>query len=146
MTKIELTDGSPVPPDRSHTEIDRATGMQKGYIVLSPEERAKGFVKPVRRSYTHDKCGTLTTMGLALCETYARDPRFYTGTFCCGCGTHFPLDQFHWEDGEPMDPDLQDAWCAERDARVTREREEYRKRRIAELNAEITRLQAEGDA
>lgn len=146
MTKIELTDGSPVPPDCGHTEIDRATGMQKGYIVLSPEERAKGFVKPVRRSYTHDKCGTLTTMGLALCKTYARYPHFYTGTFCCGCGTHFPLDQFHWEDGEPMDPDLQDAWCAERDARVRREREEYRQRRIAELNAEITRLQAEGDA
>ena len=59
--RIQLTDGSPVPSDRSHTEINPKKGMQKGYVVLSPEERAKGFVKPVRRSYVHAKCGTLTT-------------------------------------------------------------------------------------
>ncbi len=53
MSKVELTDGSPVPEDRSHTE-DRGDGQQKGYVVLSPEERAKGFVKPVRRSYIHE--------------------------------------------------------------------------------------------
>jgi hypothetical protein len=49
--KTTLTDGSPVTPD--HREIDPATGMQKGYVVLSEEERAKGFVRPVRRSYKH---------------------------------------------------------------------------------------------
>ena len=32
-----LTDGSPVTPD--HREIDPATGQQKGYVVLSAEER-----------------------------------------------------------------------------------------------------------
>ena len=26
-------------------------GMQRSYLVLSEEERAKGFVRPVRRSY-----------------------------------------------------------------------------------------------
>lgn len=46
-----LTDGSPVTPD--HSEIDPRTGMQKGYVVLSEEERAKGFVRPVRYSYVH---------------------------------------------------------------------------------------------
>ena len=46
-----LTDGSPVTDD--HREINPATGMQKGYVVLSAEERAKGFVRPVRRSYIH---------------------------------------------------------------------------------------------
>ena len=30
-------------------------------------------------------------MGLAIAETYARDPTFYGGTFCVGCGQHFPL-------------------------------------------------------
>lgn len=35
-------------------------------------------------------------MGQSLAETYARDPFFYSGTFCCGCGTHFPVG----EDGE----------------------------------------------
>lgn len=92
--KTSLTDGSPVTPD--HREIDPQTGMQKAYVVLSQEERAQGFIRPVRTSYRHDKCGVVTTMGRALAETYARDPHFYSGTFCCGCRTHFPVG----EDGE----------------------------------------------
>lgn len=88
---VTLTDGSPVTPD--HREINPATGMQKGYVVLSEEERAKGFIRPVRRAYTHDKCGGVTTMGRALAETYARDPHFYNGTYCAHCGTHFPVGE-----------------------------------------------------
>ena len=91
----QLTDGSPVTED--HREIDPATGQQKAYVVLSPEERAKGFVRPVRRTYTHNACRTTTTMGQALAETYARDPKFYGGTFCVACRNHFPVDQFVWE-------------------------------------------------
>lgn len=97
MTKTTLTDGSPVTPD--HREL-RPDGQQKGYVVLSAEERAKGFVRPMRRSYVHDKCGGVTTMGLALAETYARDPGFYSGTFCAVCGTHFPVGaagEFTWD-------------------------------------------------
>lgn len=89
-----LTDGNAVTND--HRDIDPSTGMQKAYVVLSQEERAKGFVRPVRQTYVHKVCGVATTMGIALAETYARDPYFYSGTFCCGCKTHFPLDQFHW--------------------------------------------------
>jgi hypothetical protein len=121
------------------------------YLVLSDEERAKGFVRPVHRSYVHvgqqptyplrdltedeqvrhnngahqyakyevypesrlplagrywtqkqlDKkeCGAVTTMGLALCETYARHPKFYGATYCCGCGGHYPVAEFKWPDG-----------------------------------------------
>jgi len=90
-----LTDGSPVTPD--HREIDPATGQQKGYVVLCPEERAKGFVRPVRSAYKHLACGGVTTMGKALAETYARDPKFYSGTFCCQCRNHFPLIEFVWD-------------------------------------------------
>lgn len=106
-SKQMLTDGSPVPEDRSHT-MDRGDGQQKGYIVLSDEERLKGWVKPYRDTYTHTVCGGVTHMGRKLSETYARDPYFYSGTFCANCGTHFPLDQFKWSDGEPMDPLLQE--------------------------------------
>ncbi len=88
-----LTDGSPVTPD--HREL-KENGQQKGYVVLAEEERAKGFVRPVRRTYVHLICRSETTMGQALAETYARDPYFYSGTFCCGCGKHFPVG----EDGE----------------------------------------------
>ena len=49
--KTTLFDGSPVTPD--HKEIDPKTGQQKGYVVLSEEERAKGYVRPVRRHYIH---------------------------------------------------------------------------------------------
>lgn len=89
-----LTDGSPVSSD--HREIDPKTGMQKAYIVLSAEERAKGFVRPVRRSYIHLKCRDMTTMGQSIAETYARQPDFYSGTFCVNCKSHFPVG----EDGE----------------------------------------------
>jgi hypothetical protein len=87
-----LSDGSPVPEDRSHTRL-RADGQQEGYVVLSSEERGKGFVRPCRDAYRHLKCGKVTTMGRALAETYARDPKFYSGTFCATCGSHFPIGE-----------------------------------------------------
>jgi hypothetical protein len=74
-------------------------GMQKDYLVLSEAERAKGFVRPFRDAYRHLKCGKITTMGRALAETYARQPDFYSGTFCAKCGTHFPVGadgEFTW--------------------------------------------------
>jgi len=132
----------------------RPDGQNECYLVLSEEECAKGFVRPVRTRYTHvgrpgpeyplrdltdeekeqyreygyvayeayppDRsplvgrhwtqeqldsvgkgCGTVTPMGLALSETYARQPNFYGRTFCCGCGTHLPVGfdgEFIWTD------------------------------------------------
>ena len=140
MSDRQLTTGDPVPEDRSHTEIDPRTGQQRAYVVLTPEERAKGFVKPVRRSYVHGTCGSLTTMGTALAETYARDPNFYSGTFCCVCREHFPLHEFKWEDGEPMNPAEQPEWNRHRLAAET----ERRAREAADLErrerAELARL------
>ena len=99
MTNRTLTDGSPVPEDNSHTEL-KPDGQQKGYVVLSADERAKGFVRPVRHSYIHNKCGGKTTMNKELAETYARQPNFYSGTFCVGCRAHFPVGpdgEFTWD-------------------------------------------------
>ncbi len=42
-------------------------------------------------------CGTVTSMSHAIAETYRRDPEFYGGTFCHGCGKHLPVDEFVWE-------------------------------------------------
>ena len=89
-----LVDGSPVTED--HREINPKTGMQKDYVVLSEEERAKGFVRPVRTTYIHISCGKETKMALPLAETYARDPKFYSGTFCVHCGVHRPVIEFRW--------------------------------------------------
>ena len=83
-------------------------GMQECYLVLSEEERTKGFVRPVRTSYVHERCGSATTMAVPLAETYARDPRFYTGTYCAKCRGHFPVGEhgeFVWAEpraGTPL--------------------------------------------
>ncbi len=90
----QLSDGGAVTED--HREIKPDGGQQKGYIVLTPAERAKGFVRPVRDAYRHLKCGKITTMSRDIAETYARDPQFYDGTFCTTCRSHFPVG----EDGE----------------------------------------------
>jgi hypothetical protein len=76
--------------------------MAEVYLVLSEEERAKGFVRPLRRSYTHGTCGSLTTMGIALSETYARNPKFYGATYCVHCQMHRPVGEFVWEDGQTL--------------------------------------------
>lgn len=148
VTTIHGTD-----PDKIAEVQKNPTGQHADYLILTPEERAKGFVRPVRRSYKHvglpapksplrdltedehkrydqfgyvkyeeyhedlhpevgrfwtqpelDKinkgCGIVTTMGSALAETYARDPKFYGATFCTGCQVHLPVGEtgeFVWE-------------------------------------------------
>ena len=136
--------------------VDRSpVDQHETYLVLSEEDRARGFVRPVRRSYVHvgvagprhvlrdltdeerarygmhgytkfeeyprvdgdftgvvgrywtqaeldsvgKGCGTVTTMGLALAETYARQPDFYGATYCCGCRMHLRVGaggEFVW--------------------------------------------------
>lgn len=93
-----LVSGEAVPEDYSHARIEPSTGMQKDYIILTSEERNKGFVRPVRRSYKHLPCGGITTMALSIAETMARDPKFYQGGFCAACRSHFPNSQFVWPD------------------------------------------------
>lgn len=88
-------------PRLTHGLDDGPRDQAEVYLVLSEEERKKGFVRPLRRAYIHTTCGALTTMGLPLCETYARDPKFYGATYCCACHQHFPVAEFTWdEDGE----------------------------------------------
>lgn len=150
------TDGQPPRPgfeDQPAPAPLGANGQHEAYWVLSAEERAKGFVRPVRRSYIHvgiagpqhplrdltdeereryadigyvkfetypaggttlgrfwtaeqlakvgKGCGSKTTMGEAIAETYAREPHFYGSTFCVACGTHLPVGkdgEFVWAD------------------------------------------------
>lgn len=48
--KTELTND---PNARPHREIDPRNGQQRAYVVLSEDERKKGFVEPLRMSYVH---------------------------------------------------------------------------------------------
>lgn len=101
--RTTLSDGTQIYP--GHREILPETGQQRDYVVLAEEERAKGFVRPLRSAYRHLTCDQVTTMGLTLAETYARDPYFYSGTFCATCRKHFPVGEqgeFVWLDGSKV--------------------------------------------
>lgn len=78
------------------------------YLVLSEEERKKGFKRPLYRAYIHHdpECGVVTTMGMALCETYRANPGFYGATYCAGCRMHRPVGaegEFTWLDEDGSD-------------------------------------------
>lgn len=85
---------------RLKTSADPADrNMQEAYLVLPDEGE---FVRLVRRSYIHETCGSVTKMGQQLAETYAKDPTFYSATYCCNCHNHFPVGEkgeFYWLDG-----------------------------------------------
>jgi hypothetical protein len=94
----------PVTDDPSDPRLTRGVddtprGQAEAYLVLSDEERARGFVRPVRRAYVHDTCRTETTMAQTIAETYARDPGFYGSTYCVHCGMHRPVSEFYWTEG-----------------------------------------------
>jgi len=96
------TTTDPDDPRLTHGTDEAPVAQASAYLVLSEEERAHGFIRPVRRSYIHDTCGTLTTMSLAIAETYARDPRFYGSTYCTRCQMHRPVGpngEFTWDGG-----------------------------------------------
>jgi hypothetical protein len=140
----------PADPRLLHGADTEPVPQAEAYLVLSEEERAMGFVRPVRRSYRHvgpdgplyalrdlsdeeqarhsgvgyvkyetypdgvsivgrywtqakldaaskGGCGTVTTMGDALSETYARNPKFYGATYCVVCRMHRPVGEFVWD-------------------------------------------------
>lgn len=157
-TRVALSGHVMDGPDHSVPNLSkRPDGQYVDHWILSAEERAKGFVRPVRDRYQHvgtpgpkyqlrdltngereryaafgyvkyeaysedpassvvgrfwtqaqldavgKGCGTVTTMPRAIAETYAREPRFYGTTFCCGCGRYLPVGpsgEFVWLDGE----------------------------------------------
>ncbi len=119
--KLCTTDGR--SPEEARASQTNETGQHPSYIVLCDTERAKGFVRPYRDRYQHvgrvvelvtdagepshaprvGGCGGVTSMGRALSETYARDPNFYSHTFCVNCNRHLPVAEFVWsKDGQQV--------------------------------------------
>ena len=104
--RVSTVSGRPPVVESGSTPTDEllpgGQGQKADHWVLSEAERAKGYVRPVRLTYTHEKCGTSTRMPVACAETYARKPGFYGGTFCCYCGAYFPVGtngEFVWDQG-----------------------------------------------
>jgi len=100
---MTLTD-DPNDPRLTHG-VDSTPGPQADVYLVPPAEEAPRFVRPVRRTYVHQKCGAETRMGLRLAEAYARDPRFYGATYCVNCRMHRPVGaegEFVWNDGSKV--------------------------------------------
>jgi hypothetical protein len=91
----------PKDPRLGHGSDTEPGPQNETYLVLSEEERAKGFVRPYRDVYRHVECAVdprvVTHMGVALSETYARDPKFYGATYCVACRMHKPVGEFVWD-------------------------------------------------
>lgn len=99
--------GRPAPKHelRELTDDERARYAGEGYVRY--ETYPKGPTSAIGRFWTQTDldavgkgCGSVTTMGAALSETYARQPSFYGSTFCCACRTHLPVGkdgEFVWE-------------------------------------------------
>lgn len=102
MSDAKLTT-DPSDPRLGHGVDKTPVPQSEVYLVLSEEARSKGFIRPYRDKYIHDTCGTETSMGRALSETYAVNPKFYGSTYCVSCGMHKPVSEFKWSiDGETV--------------------------------------------
>lgn len=99
--------GAPGPthPLRGLTDEETNRYRAFGYVKFEeypPSESAVtgSFWTQERLDKVGKGCGTVTTMGTALAETYARQPDFYGATFCVGCHTHLPVGptgEFVWD-------------------------------------------------
>lgn len=83
-------------PRLGHGSDEKPVPQQKAYLILSDEERAKGFTRPFRDCYRHKTCGHTTTMSRKIAETYAVNPKFYGSTYCVSCQMHKPVSEFLW--------------------------------------------------
>lgn len=95
----------PTDPRLTHGADEAPVGQAPVYLVVSEAERARGFVRPVRRTYIHEPCGSTTTMKVELAESYATNPGFYGATYCVACSMHRPVGErgeFIWTDGSKV--------------------------------------------
>lgn len=103
MTRCTASGKPQVNPDTASVPNSekRADGQYVDHFVMCDDEMAKkGYIRPVRLTYVHEKCGGVTRMPQACAETYAVNPGYYGKTFCCHCGDYFPVGpdgEFLWE-------------------------------------------------
>jgi len=98
MSRCTVT-GKPAlnPEDASVPNFEkRPDGQYVDHWVLCEEEIARGFVRPLRKTYIHEKCSSITTIPAPIAATYARNPQYYGSTFCCACGDYFLVAEFLW--------------------------------------------------
>ncbi len=95
------TGARPEHPTRPLTDEEQENYSGVGYAVFEvyPESESPRTGRFWTDAELKSGCGAVTSMGEAIAETYARDPNFYGSTFCCACGSHFPVGEFCWDSG-----------------------------------------------
>lgn len=91
----ENTEESPPPEDFDYGE-QREDGQYENYPTIDEGE----FRQKVRSVYIHEECGGTTTMKKELAESVARNPDYYSKTFCVTCEEYVPVEEVHWKENE----------------------------------------------
>ncbi|QAS68849.1 hypothetical protein HFTV1-gp16 [Haloferax tailed virus 1] len=87
--------------DPRETDFDYGEKKDDGQYENYPTIDEGEFEQKPRTSYVHvDGCGERTRMTGKLPESIARDPKWYTDTYCAGCKDHVPVEEVKWIDGE----------------------------------------------
>lgn len=84
-------DDSPPPSDFDYGE-QRPDGQYENHPTIEDGE----YVQEVRRRYVHDLCGSVTIMPQEIAESVARDPEWYSKTFCASCGQYVTTSDVAW--------------------------------------------------
>jgi hypothetical protein len=86
---------------RDLTAEEKSRYVEYNYVKY--EEYLAGNSSVIGRFWTQKQldrinsgCKKSTYMAESIAETYARDPQFYSGAFCCYCRAHFPNEEFVW--------------------------------------------------
>lgn len=79
------------------SSFDYGNKKENGQYERYPTNLDGELVAPIRNKYVHDTCGVLTQCGDKIAETYARNPGYYSRTFCIACRDHFPVQEFKWD-------------------------------------------------
>lgn len=85
----------------SESKFDYGDRRADGQFEHHPTKLDGDYKTTIRSSYSHEKCGGVTTMPHNIAETYAKDPTYYEQTFCIACGGYFLIAEFFWiEEGK----------------------------------------------
>lgn len=82
-------------------DFDYGDRKDDGQFENHPTIDEGEFEQSVRHTYRHTECGGTTSMKSGIAKSIARDPEYYTATFCTSCGDYYPTDEFEWLDGKP---------------------------------------------
>lgn len=84
-----------MPDDGFDYGEKRDDGQYENHPTIEEGE----FQQSVHYSYRHTECGSRTSMSDDIARSVARDPDYYSKTFCASCEEYVDTDEIEWLDG-----------------------------------------------